>query len=334
MLRVPSLPSRLLCALAIVGALALGAAASARAAELRLAVARGTVSLPVYVAQARGLFAAEGLLPELVDCRSGRHCLELLSQQQVELATGAEFLVALDAGRSAGLTIVSTISASSQQLKVVGRRNAGIAVPADLRGLRIGAPAGTSAQYFLHAWLQHHGLQARDIVPVNLGVDRLVDGLVRQGVDAVAIWEPVASQALARLGADGVLLPSPRVYQQHFVLVAWRELSAQRAPELQRLLKALARAQRWIAERPDDAAQVLAEKLQITPAAARAAAAEHDYRLTLTPLLLQTMDQQLRWALREGLLGPAVRPGALQGAVDPGPLQRAVPGAVTLPGSS
>lgn len=329
---MPLIPVHRLLAVASAGFVALCLAVTAQAAELRLAVARGTVSLPIYVAQARGHFAAEGLLPELIDCKSGRHCLELLSQQQAELATGAEFLVALDAGRSAGLSILATLSASSQQLKVVGRRSAGIQAPADLRGHRIGAPAGTSAQYFLSAWLQHHGLETRQVVPVNLGVDRLLDGLARQSLDAVAIWEPMASQALAQLGSDGVLLPSPRIYQQHFVLVALRELSAQRGADLQRLLKALARAQRWIAERPDDAAQVLAEKLQITPAAARAAAAEHDYRLTLTPQLVQTMDQQLRWALREGLLGPAVRPGALQGAVDPGPLQRAVPGAVTLPG--
>lgn len=54
-------------------ALALTVCAQAGAAEpLRLAVAHGPVSLPFYVAAAKGYFADAGATVDLVDCASGR----------------------------------------------------------------------------------------------------------------------------------------------------------------------------------------------------------------------------------------------------------------------
>jgi hypothetical protein len=69
--------------------------AGARAAPLALAVSSGPVSLPIYVAQARGFFADEGLELQVRECRSGRECYGLLADGRVDVATAAELMVAL-----------------------------------------------------------------------------------------------------------------------------------------------------------------------------------------------------------------------------------------------
>lgn len=317
--------------LALWLALALGGGAAAQAAELRLAVSRGPVSLPLYVAQAKGYFAAEGLTVGMQECRSGRECFQQIQSGAADLATSAELIVALDNLQQGGAVVVATVSTSVQQLKLVGRRSAGIESPADLRGKRIGTVARTSAQYFLDNWLLYHDIAADQVKVVPLAVHQLADELLGHRLDAIAIWEPMAAEAAARLGADLARLAAPRVYTQHFVLSMERGRLASRDADVQRLLRGLLRAQQFIAAHPGEAADMLAERLRLDRAAARAAMAEHDYRLDLAPTLLSTMDSQSRWALRERLVDAGAALAPVSRAIEPGPLRKVAPAAVSLP---
>lgn len=306
----------------------------AAAGELRVAVSRGPVSLPLYVAEAKGYFAAEGVQVQFSECSSGRECFERLRSGAADLATSAELIVALDSLTAASSTVVAIVSSSTRQLKLLARKSAGIWVPDDLVGKRVGTVARTSAEFFLENWLLYHGLAATQIKVVPLPIDQLVDRLANGQLDAIAIWEPTASQAVARLGADIAPLDDPRVYRQHFVLSVDKARLASVQGDVQRLLKALGRAEALIASRPQEAAGVLAARLKLDPVAARGAAAEHDYRLSLAPSLLSTMDAQARWAIREGVVPAGPGTGAVALAVEPGPLRSVDPAAVTLPQSS
>src|SRR4051812_28510944 len=88
--------------------------APAIAHELRLSVSAGPVSLPVYVAEAQGYFKSEGADLKMLDCRSGRQCVEMLQQGQADVATAAELLVSLNGLAKADLSIVATLSSSHQ----------------------------------------------------------------------------------------------------------------------------------------------------------------------------------------------------------------------------
>lgn len=311
--------------------LCLLASAPALAAELRIAVSRGPVSLPLYVAEAKGFLAAEGLAVRLQECHSGRECFQQLDAGTADLATSAELIVALDSMKAASASIVASLSSSAQHIKLVARRSAGIQASGDLRGKRIGTVARTSAQYFLENWLLFNEMAPRDVIITPLAVDKLVEELVARRIDAVAIWEPTASEAAARLGGDLAQLAAPRVYTQHFVLSGLKRRLAEREADLQRLLRALLRAERLIASQPDDAAAVLAARLQLDRDAARRALKEHDFRLALSPTLLSTMDGQARWAVREGMAPATPGPGAVLQAIHAAPLRQLAPEAVTLP---
>ena len=310
------------CALALF-------ASRAHAAPLTLAVSSGPVSLPIYVAQARGLFKEEGLDLALRPCASGRECFKWLADGQVDVATAAELLVATGSAGRHDLAIVATISASSYQIKLVARRSAQIMEAPQVRGKRIGTVPGSSAQYFLDNWLVFNDIQPDDVHVVGLAPDELVPALENRSVDAVVIWEPLAALAAQSLGGDAITFASPRVYTQHFNLVSARPTIARREADIERLLRALVKAQRVIRDEPAAARALLAERLHLSPAVAAAVMDGQDYRVRLDQSLVTTMQGEARWAARSGGGAAAANVDVLR-SIDPAPLHRVDPAAVGL----
>ena len=319
---------RLLCCAA---ALLLAPAFARAAAALSIAVSDGPVSLSVYVAQARGFFAAEGLDLHVKDCRSGRDCYALLAQGHADLATASELPVALGSTTRPDIAILATISASPYQIKVIARRSAQVTEAPQLRGKRIATVLGSSAQYFLDSWLLFNDIDPATVNVVGLAPEKLVAALDERSVDAVAIWEPLAATAAQTLGGDAVTFANPRVYTQYFNLVATRPLIAQRGDDLTRLLHALVRAQQFIVANPAAARAVLTERLRLPAALAAGALDNLDYRVRLDQSLVATMQSEARWAMRTGLVPRAALQGVdLLRTVDPQPLQRLDAAAVGL----
>jgi len=310
------------CALALF-------ASRAHAAPLTLAVSSGPVSLPVYVAQERGLFKEEGLDLALRPCASGRECYKWLADGQVDVATAAELLVATGGASRHDLAIVATISASSYQIKLVARRSAQIMEAPQIRGKRIGTVPGSSAQYFLDNWLVFNDIQPDAVHVVGLAPDQIVPALENRSVDAVVIWEPLAALAAQSLGGDAVTFASPRVYTQHFNLVSSRPTIARREADIERLLRALVKAQRIIRDEPAAARALLAERLHLAPAVAAAVMDGQDYRVRLDQSLVTTMQGEARWAARAGGSAAAAGVDVLR-SIDPAPLHRVDAAAVGL----
>lgn len=309
------------------GAMLMMFANRAHAAPLTLAVSSGPVSLPIYVAQARGFFQDEGLELRLRDCASGRECYQWLADGQVDLATAAELAVAAGSAAHRDLAIIATISTSAYQIKLLARRSARIAEVPQLRGKRIGTVPGSSAQYFLDNWLVYNDIDPRSVTIVGLAPDKLTPALQAREVDAVAIWEPLASSAALALGGDAVTFASPRVYTQHFNLVAARPLLARRADDVERVLRALLRAQRAIQAEPEAARALLAGRLHLPPLVTATVLDNEDYRVRLDQSLVTTMQSQARWAAGGGAAPAGVD---VLRTIDPGPLRRVEAAAVGI----
>jgi ABC-type nitrate/sulfonate/bicarbonate transport system substrate-binding protein len=303
---------------------------SARADGLSLAVADGPVSLLIYVAQAEDYFRREGVVVQTKECSSGRACFQLLSEGSVDIATGAELLVTLNRTKRPELAIIATICTSSHQIKLVARRSGGIVIPKQLVNKRVGTVAGTSAQYFLDSWLLFHEIDPKQVSVVMFAPDQLVAALQRREVDAIAIWEPLASAALAALADDGLAMRNPRVYTQHFSLMTERRTIGARDADLGKFIRALIRAQDLIATDPSKARSILRARPGIDPSLAEVSLKENDYRLRLDQTLLTTMSSQTRWAVREGYIDSRAKTDAAAEAVEPSLLRQAAPTAVTL----
>lgn len=301
-----------------------------RAAELSIAVSRSSLSLPIFVADTRGYFASEGLAVRLVDCVGGHRCIRTMLDGQASLATSSEMPVMINSLRRSDFAVIATFASSKRDVKIVARRSAGVRSAADLRGKRVATFAGTSAHYFLDLFLLFHGVDPRSVTAAPLEPEQIVTALTERRVDALSTFEPFAHEAVRLMGADAVVLPNARIYTETFNLSALRALVAQREDDLVRLLRALARAQRFIREQPEAAREILRERMKVDRAYVDATWSDFEYRLSLDQPLISTMEGQARWAAREGHIPADLRIPNLLRLVAPGPLRRVDPAAVTL----
>jgi ABC-type nitrate/sulfonate/bicarbonate transport system substrate-binding protein len=326
-----SFPTHLLAALSrgVVACVVGLAALPLPARELVLATSQTALSLPIYVAEAQGYFAAEGVAVRVQDCVGGQRCLRRLFDGEAQLATVSELPVMFSSFERSDFAIVATFVTSARDVKLIARRSAGIAEAAQFEGKRVGTVRGASAHYFLDAYLLFHDIDPRRIELVALPPERLGAALERGEVDAIAVWEPYGWLARRALGADARVLPSPRIYTESFNLVVDRRTLAAREDDLVKLLRALERAQRHIREQPRQAQQVMRARLNIEQGFVDATWGDFDFRLALDQSLISTLEGQARWALREGHVPAGRKTPNFLHVIEPGPLRRAVPGAVT-----
>lgn len=315
----------------LVSAIVLGLAAAAGAAqELTIAVSRTPLSLPVFVAEAQKYFAEEGVAVVTRECIGGNRCIKLLLDGEVPLATASEMPVMFSSLSRSDFAIIATFVTSRRDVKLIARKSAGIATAADLSGKRIGTVKGTSAHYFLDLYLLFNAVDPNAVSLVALAPERIAVALRDGTVDAAAIWEPFANRSARALAGDGVVMPSARIYTTTFNLLASRKTITEREADLVKVLRALARAQRFIRAQPQQAQAILKQRLQEDQAYIDATWADYDFRLSLDQPLVSTLEGQARWAVREAQVPRDTRvPNYLQ-FVAPAPLRKAEPAAVTL----
>ena len=302
---------------------------SAHADEVVLAVARLPFSLPLFVADAEGYFAAEGVRVRLLDCPTGRRCLQHLLDGGAQLATVADTPLVFASFSRADFVIVATVAKSSRDTKIIARKSAAIATPGDLIGKRIGVIIGTSAHYFLDSFLLYHGVDNRNVRVIGRQIEDLVPALENHEVDAVAAFEPGAYRAVRALGSDALVLRAPRIYTTTFNLVAGRSFASGRDADLVKILRAISRAERFIRAAPQKAQAILRQRLEVDQGFIDWVWPDLDYALSLDQSLLTTLESEARWASREGHRNEK-KPANYLDYIDPEALIRALPGAVTL----
>jgi len=315
---------------ALCAAALLSQACGATAAELTLAVSRTALSLPIFVAEAQGYFAAEGVAPKLAECIGGQRCMKRMFDGGADLATASDLPVMFNSFARSDYAVVASFVSTTNDVKLIARRSAGISAPAHLVRKKVGTVKGASAHYFLDAFLLFHDVDPRLVQMVDMPPEKLAAALKNREVDAIAVWEPNGWLAMQALGSDAVILPSPRIYTETFNLMASRRALAEKADEVVRVLRALARAQRFIATRPREAKDILKQRMQVDEAFVTWVWKDLDYRLGLDQSLITTLEAEARWALREGHVAPGqVIPNYLR-FVEPAPLRRALPGEAAI----
>jgi ABC-type nitrate/sulfonate/bicarbonate transport system substrate-binding protein len=309
--------------------LALAAGACA-AQEVTIAVSRASLSLPIFVADSLKFFADAGIPVTTRECIGGHRCIKLMLDGEVPLATAAEMPVMLNSLARSDFAIVATFVTSKRDIKLIARKSAGIATTGDLRGKRIGTVAGTSAHYFLDGFLLFDGVDPKAVRLVSLAPEQITAALTEGRIDAAAIWEPFANRSIRALAGDAVVLPRVPIYTETFNLLASRKFIAEHEAELVKVLQAVARAERFIRGRPQEAQAILKERLQEDQGFVAATWDDFDYRLSLNQPLVSTLEGQARWAVREGYVRRDSQIPNFLHFVAPEALRKVEPSAVTL----
>jgi NitT/TauT family transport system substrate-binding protein len=303
-----------------------GAAAASRA--LVFAVARLPLSLPIYVAEEQGFFAAEGVAVNVADCDIGRRCLDRMLAGGADLATAAVLPLVRTAMQGRRFAVVATIAAARNDAKLIVRRGTGIDSAAARAGRRVGTFVGTSAHFLLELSLLTAGVDPAKVTLVALEPEDAADALRAGRVDAIAVFEPFAWHAARALGDEAQVISDRRLHVEHWNIVASATLDTSHDAEVQALCRALLRAVRFIEAEPARAQAVLRRRLGLDEPAMAWLWPDIDYGVDLRQSLVHALEEQARWALRAGHAGGAM-PNFLT-HLRPGPMAAVRPNAVTV----
>lgn len=258
----------------------------------------------LHLADARGEFAREGLQVTLVPVSHGKAAIDLLAQGKVDLAAAAEvpFVISVLQGQDFGLA--ATVASSSKEMALVARSDRAIRGPADLAGRKVGVTFGTSGEYFLWAFLIRYRIGPESVELVNLPPGRMAQAIAATEVDAVATWEPVVGQARAALQGHAMFFVEPRAYTVMHVLVGSLGFLQSRPDAMRKVLRALLEAERYCREHPHQAMVLVAQRLEIDPAALQPAWENLRLQVDLRQSQLITLEDEARWARARGHVPP------------------------------
>jgi ABC-type nitrate/sulfonate/bicarbonate transport system substrate-binding protein len=291
-------------ALGIVVALALAFARSravpAPLEKLSIAVSSTPHAALLHLAAANNFFADEGLDVTLVPVSHGKAAMDLLAQGKTDLAAAAEVPFVISVLNGEPFAIALNIVSVSTEMAVVARRDRAIAQPRDLQDKKIGVTFGTSGDYFLWAFLTRHKLSPDRITLIDVPPGRLTQELARGSIDAMSIWQPIRYRAELALGENAASFSEPDAYTVTHVVVARRKLLEARPVTIQKLARAVLRAEEFNRANPQQALAQLAGRLKLDPKALEPGWEDLDLKVDLLQSQLITLEDEARWAMAQG----------------------------------
>lgn len=184
------------------------------AKPLRIAVLPVLDVLPLYVAEAEGYFAEQGVAVEFVPVASAAERDQLLQAGQVDGVITDLVALALynrDEPRVTAVRYAMTPTSEHAQFRILAAPKLGITTPDELHGAAIGVSKGTVIEYVTQRLLAAEGIAAEEVALVS--VPKIADrmALLTAGeLTAATLPEPLASLAMQQGAApviDDTLYP-------------------------------------------------------------------------------------------------------------------------------
>lgn len=175
---------------------------------VKVGIVQLSIFAPVYVAQAKGYFADQGITVKLEKVKSGQDAVPLAASGQLDaVAAGfsAGMFNAIDSGL--GVKVVGSMGvadgdpASSPTDLVAG---SGVKSIADLKGKKVAAAGGVGGTggYLLGLALATKGLSISDVTVVNLGNPDMPAAIKSGGVAAAVVSAPFSKRAISAGGTS------------------------------------------------------------------------------------------------------------------------------------
>lgn len=298
---------------AIVAGAAWWRAPEAPALEpLSIAVPMTPHAALLHIAAAKGYFREAGLAVKFSTVSHGKAALDQVVQGQADLASAAEVPFVISVLKGEKLSVAATVASTSDEMAVVARRDRGINGPRDLSGKRVGVTLGTSGEYFLWAFLIRHRLAPNAVTWVDMPPLRMAEELAQGRVDALATWEPVKSEAMARLPGQALPFVEGDAYTVTHLVIGRSEFMASRPGAVEKLTRALLKAEELNRRDPHEAQRLVALQLKLAPEQMTPVWKGLAFRVDLRQSQLTTLEDEARWAMARGYADSGPLPNFLR----------------------
>ncbi len=250
----------------------------------------------VYIAEAQSYFRDENLSVTYKKFTSGRDAMNSVLAGEADVGVATEFPFANNLLQGKPLRILGTLYRTNHNDAVVARGDRGIQGAADLAGKRIGVTPNTNSEFMLSTILREEAIPEDKVTRVPLKPEQMADALERGEVDGIATWLPHIAAAQERFASDQTsTLRTPGYIALSLLGVRFATL-AEKHEALQRLIRALVRAEDFVNAHRDEALQIVVDHLASEqPEKLQEAWPELKFQVRLDNILLTALVNEGRW---------------------------------------
>jgi ABC-type nitrate/sulfonate/bicarbonate transport system substrate-binding protein len=270
--------------------------------KLSIGTARDIINSMTWIAKEKGCFEAEGLDVTLQPYPSGKLALLGMLDNKVQVATSAEVPVISNLFKKQGFSIFGTVGMSDNEIKIVARRDAGINIPADLKGKRIATQKNSAVHFFLYRFLIYNSLTEPELNISYLHPEELVPALVNGDIDAFSMREPFIQKARDHLGDNIIIFEQPGIYTKTFNLIAHNKFIHDNPETIRKILRAFIRAEQYLKQNRRKGLEIIAKLHGIDKENLENKWDDYIFELSLYQSLLITLEAETRWAIKTGLI--------------------------------
>lgn len=272
------------------------------AQKIRIFAGSSPVFAPVFIADQKGFFKAEGLDVLVRPFTSGAEATEGFR------SGAADFLVASDVPLlyllvGGDTVMLAQFSANPDMLVIVGPK--GFATAADLKGKKIGLVTKSASEYLLNNYLKRAGLGVTDVERVHLAPFDQVPALARGDVYALSSWKPFDLK-IAELAGDKYQVATNNGQEKYVLfsgIVAKREFVSKNAADTERVIRALSKASEWLAKADSKTrSEALGTYLKTDSKDVQHVIANNSWDMKVTPAFRSTMVDIEDFLVKQGLI--------------------------------
>ena len=230
------------------------------------------VSGQQIIAEEKGFFKEEGLNIENKLMTGPDENASLVASGDAKICFGSMYNNISVAANGVKVKVVSPLVNAAGTQSVVARKGLEINSPKDLEGKKIGMTNGAGVLIAIRNMCEATGVDINKIQFVNLGVSDQLAALDRGDIDAMAAWEPWVGKAIDHGGTllfSGTKSNLPGAQGDvhwidfYMTLQVTQDFYDKNPETVEKLLRALNKATNYINEHPEDAAKIIAKRINI-----------------------------------------------------------------------
>ena len=214
---------------------------------------------PYYIAKVMGWFDELGIRVEHKEFLTITKLAEAVSKGNVDIVFGADSALVTAQQQGAPLEIIGINSSLTQHIIV--KENSKIKKIEDLIGKKLAVMKGTSSHYGVLRALENLEIKQEKINLIDLTPEKAKKEFELNRLDAWAVWPPYIDEQIIKKRAR--ILPEGVIYIASVIGVR-EELLVRNKETLQKILKILDKAKKWIKYNEFSAQEKISSELNIS----------------------------------------------------------------------
>lgn len=253
----------------------------------------------VMVAKDKGFFDQQGLDVEIKEFTAGKFALEAFFGGSLDFAVSGDVPAALAAMNNQKFVVPAQVVAkTTNEVRVVARKDGEIKDAKTYftsKKRKLATSIGGGPEFFTYEFLNKIGIAKDQVEILSQTPQDMPASFASGSVDAVAIFDPFAYKAEQLAGDKAITFTDESIYSELYIVEA--KDSVRQNPEVtHKFLKGLIAAENFIKHNPEESKQVVIKYTKLDKLTVDAIWSSFDFRVALTPQLLEYWNREYEWA--------------------------------------